>query len=96
MTILQTSVVIELTPVQNVIPTPPNQTVVTTITTVTSPISLPIQTVSEPLQTVGGSIVSLIPTDDLTVQILSLDAHLTETTKVLDLSDIRITDDILR
>ena len=36
----------------------------------------------------------MIPIDDLTVQILSLDTHLTETTKVLDPSDIRITDDI--
>ena len=81
-------------PAQDVTPTPPNQPVIITITTVTLPISLPIQTASGPLQTVGGIIVPLIPTDDLTVQILSLDTHLTETTEVLDPSDIRITDDI--
>ena len=43
---------------------PPSQPAVTTITTVTLPISLPIQTISRPLQAVGGSIVPLIPTDD--------------------------------
>ena len=48
LTILQTPVVIEPTPAQDVIPTPPNQPVVTTITTVTLPISLPIQTISGP------------------------------------------------
>lgn len=80
-TVLQTPFVIEPAPAKDVISLSSIQPVVTTITIVTLPIFLPIQTVSRPLQTVGGSIVLLIPTDDSTVQILSLDAHLTELLK---------------
>ena len=93
-TVLQTPVVIKPAPAQDVISIPSIQSVVSTITTVTLPISLSIQTVSGPLQTVGGSIVPLIPTDDPTVQILSMDAHLTETTEVLDPSGINIAENV--
>ena len=93
-TVLQTPVVIQPAPVQDVISISSIQPEVTTITTVALPISLPIQMVSGPLQTVGGSIVPLIPTDNPTVQILSLDAHLTETTKVLDPSGINIAENV--
>ena len=93
-TVLQTPTMIEPTTAQDVISIPPSQPTVTPITTVTLLISLPIQTVSGPLQAVGGSIVPLIPTDDPTVQILSLDAHLAETTEVFDPSNINITDSI--
>ena len=91
MTVIQTPVVIEPALVQDVTSTSPSQPAVTTITTVTLPISLPIQAVMGPIQAVKSNIVPLIPTEDPTIQILSLDTHITGTTEVLDPNNINIT-----
>ena len=95
-TVIQTPVVIEPAPTHNVISTPPSQPAVTTITTLTLPVtvSLPIQTVPAAGQAVEGYIVLLIPTDDPTVQILSLDANITEAADDLDPSTINVAEDL--
>ena len=65
---------------------------VTTIATIT----LPVQTVPTTIPTEEGTIVPLIPTEDPTVQILSLDANIMEeAAEVLDPSTLNVTEDIL-
>ena len=94
MTVIQTPVVIEPALAQDIFSTSPSQPTVTTITTVTLLISLPIQAGTGPMQAIKGNIIPLIPTEDPTVQILSLDIHFTGTTEILDPNSINISADV--
>lgn len=90
-TIIQTPVIIEPAPVQDMPSTPLSQSTVTTIATIT----LPVQTISTIIPTEEANIVPLIPTEDPTVQILSLDANIMEeAAEVLDPSTLNVTEDI--
>ena len=71
-----------------------NQPAITTTAMATLSTTLPLQTVTKLSQVVKSNFISLTPTEDPIVQVLSLNTPNTETLKVLDPNNINMDEDI--